>query len=262
MQSNFWKIFKRIVSLTALPLIALIFIFRGDEKRGWIVVSAQVVLFSYGLIGGVMGFIKYGIRQEPVPMPAHPRFRQIAALRAERIARPTQNQPRYKILCILLVCIALFSMAGFAFCVNRVIENGPRIVVVAGSQVILSEPGMYTLWVKQLESNATVGQMTIERASDKASVQAVPIWGSEVLRENGERYDALCKFRIVQPGQYLASSSSRAAASEMFLQRSLTVGLAVSTLMLFVAGAGSMIGAVYLRFFKMSQPASGIVGSG
>jgi hypothetical protein len=64
------KIFLNVVKWTSLPLVILVFVFSDSSKWKWISISAQVILFSYGLVGGIAGFIKYGIQRNVVPMPA------------------------------------------------------------------------------------------------------------------------------------------------------------------------------------------------
>ena len=61
------KIFLMIL-MTSLPLVATYF--EGDEHWAWLSRLLFAILITLGLIGGIVAFIKYGIKGERVQYPS------------------------------------------------------------------------------------------------------------------------------------------------------------------------------------------------
>src|ERR1017187_1336087 len=60
-----WTIFVTFATLTAFPLVFLVFHFSADQRLTWVSHLSLATLLLYGVIGGVRGFLLYVVGQEP-----------------------------------------------------------------------------------------------------------------------------------------------------------------------------------------------------
>ena len=142
MKSRFWNVFRVIVGISSLPLTFLMIFFSGSKQFGWVSNLSLVILFSFGLIGGVCGFIIYGIKRQPGPLSNY--------------LRPRQPLSAYKrnllVFFLLLSCLAT---ACFVYGIRFLINGGGDIHVNTGVSFLIPKPGEYTLWASSENLNET-----------------------------------------------------------------------------------------------------------
>jgi hypothetical protein len=116
MKPQFWNVFIAMVSISSIPLAFLSFFFSGSKQFGWVSNLSLVVLFLFGLIGGVRGFIIYGIKRQPGPLSKYLKPRQ-----------PISNYKRN--LLVVSVSASCLAMMFFAYGVLFLVNGGGDVQV-------------------------------------------------------------------------------------------------------------------------------------
>ena len=238
MKPKFWNTFTLIVSIGSISL-AFLFFFLSDSKQfGWVSNLSLVILFSFGLIGGVRGFIIYGIQKQPGPLSNYLKPR-----------KPISNYKRILLgLSFLASCLA---MAVFVYGVLFLINGGGDIQVNNGASFLIQKPGQYTLWASSenlSDSNASTLANQIQIAQDQGNkiVQRQPLFMQAVYRNNGEKFLGICNFQFPTSGSYHLLMSDNQGVEKIILHRSASLGLVFLTLFSFLIGSSSMLFCVYL----------------
>jgi len=238
MKTKFWNAFTIIVIIGSIPLGLLIFFFYGSKQFGWVGNLSLVILFSFGLIGGVRGFIIYGIQKQPGPLSNYLKPRQ-----------PISNYKR--ILLGFSFFVSCLAMVVFVYGVLFLVNGGGDIQVNNGASFLIQKPGQYTLWASSenlSDSNvsALANQLQIAQDQGNKIVQRQPLFMQTVYRNKGEKFLGICNFQFPTSGSYHLLISNDQETKKIILHRSASLGLVLLTLFSFLVGSSSMLFCVYL----------------
>jgi hypothetical protein len=238
MKPQFWNVFIAMVSISSIPLAFLSFFFSDSKQFGWVSNLSLVVLFLFGLIGGVRGFIIYGIKRRPGPLSKYLKPRQ-----------PISNYKRN--LLVLSVLASCLAMMFFAYGVLFLVNGGGDIQVTTGTSFLIQKTGPYTLWASTENLNDTniltfANQLQIAQDKDNKIVPWQPLLLQAVYRRNGEEFLAVCNFQFPTSGSYHLLAPNKQGPKKMILNRSASLGVMLLTLFSFLAGFSSMLFSVYL----------------
>jgi hypothetical protein len=194
MKPKFWNIFVAIVSISSIPLAFLSFFFSVSKQFGWVSNLSLIVLFSFGIIGGMRGFIEYGIQKQPGPLSNYLKPRQ-----------PISNRKR--VLLVFSFSVSCFAMVFFGYAVLFLVNGGGDIPVNTSTSFLIQKPGQYTLWASSENLNDTdvstlASQLQITQDRDKKIAQKQSMLTRAVYQNNGERFLAVCNFQFPIPGSY------------------------------------------------------------
>lgn len=238
MKTKFWKMFNVVVGISSVPLVFLIIFFSGDKQFGWVSNLSLAIVFLFGLIGGVRGFIIYVIQRQPGPLSNYLKPRQ-----------PISNFKRY--LLILSLSVSCLAMTFFVYGVQFLINGGGDIQVNTGTSFFIPKPGEYTLWASSENLNDTnistlASQLQIAQDQDNQIVQRQPLLMQAVYQRNGEKFLAVCNFQFLTSGSNHLWTLDKQGEEKIILNRSTSLGLVFLTLFSFLVGFSSMLFSVYL----------------
>ena len=225
-----WRKFQLLVLITGAPLAALIFLFSDSPRWNWLSRSSEVILFSYGLTGGLAGLVKYGLRGEEVPSPSE--FAGFCLPTRQNYTTPENQKPPW-IKAAMLIAVA-FTTLGFAAClVVSFLDNG--VTISTREPFTVSHPGDYTLFVNQAQSGHP-GEFTIRPSAGGKAIVRKPIWGTEELRINERHYDAIGNFAVILPGSYQIVAPDNLNMDDMHLAPQVKVVSIFETMVVFILG--------------------------
>lgn len=238
MKPKFWNVFIAIVSICSIPLAFLTFFFSGSKQFGWVSNLSLFMLLLFGLIGGVRGFIIYGIKRQPGPL--------------SKFLQPRQPVSNYnRILLVVSVSASCLAMIFFAYGVLFLVNGGGDIQITPGASFLIQKPGQYTLWASSESPNNTnistlANQPQIAQDEDNKIVRRHPLLIQAVYRRNGEVFLAVCNFQFPTSGSYHLLTPDNQGAETIILHRSISLGLVLLTAFSFLVGFSFMLLSVYL----------------
>jgi hypothetical protein len=236
-----FKIFKIFVGITSIPLAALAFLLSDNPRWSWLATVSLIVLFTYGLIGGICGFVIYGIMDPSSSLSAFlNRRRQATELQTAR--RNSGKSTRS-----LISTVSLIASAGaaclFVFNIVSSLNSGEKIST--DTPFTVGKAGGYTLFLGQSPETLT-GQFEMKRTATGEVIHSYPIWGSVELKGDIGRYYGKCNFNIPAPGTYSIVYSNGRSLGDMLLQPATTIIFIAGLLATFaMAVVFSITGCVY-----------------
>ena len=225
-----WRKFQLLVLITGAPLATLIFLFSDSPRWNWLSRSSEVVLFSYGLTGGVAGFIKYGLRGEKVPSPF--KFAGFCLPTRKDYTTP-ENQKLAWIKAATLIVLAFGAWGCAAYMGVSLIDNG--VTKNTREPFTVARTGDYTLFVNHAQT-AHPGEFTIRPSAGGNAIVREPIWGTEELRINERHYDAVGNFNVISPGLYQLIAPDNQSLDDVIVCPRITARNILETIGAFIVG--------------------------